>query len=169
MISDIGNPFFADLVLGVEDVVHRDAGRYKFILCNTSENLDKERMYFDVLQQKRVDGLILGAGGRQRRRDSGMIAQGLPVVCVDRELADVETDTIVVDNRAAARALVAHLIDGRAPPNRGAARRDCNAKSIDDRMSGYRGAIGGAGPPPADAVIESASKSRTPAPPQANS
>ena len=30
MISDIANPFFADLVLGVEDVVHRDPGRYNF-------------------------------------------------------------------------------------------------------------------------------------------
>jgi DNA-binding LacI/PurR family transcriptional regulator len=35
MVSDIANPFFADLVLGVEDVVHRDAGGYNFILCNT--------------------------------------------------------------------------------------------------------------------------------------
>ena len=40
-----------------------------------------------------------------------MIAQGLPVVFVDRELAGVEVDTIVVDNREAARTLVTHPID----------------------------------------------------------
>ena len=63
MISDIANPFFADLVLGVEDVVHRDAGGYNFILCNTEENREKECMYFDVLSQKRIDGLILAPAG----------------------------------------------------------------------------------------------------------
>ena len=101
MVSDIAKPFCADLVLGVEDVVHRDAGGHNFILCNTAESRDKERMYFEVLQQKRVDGLILGPAGGNADTILDMIAQGLPVVCVDRELAGVEADTIVVDNREA--------------------------------------------------------------------
>ena len=37
MLSDIANPFCADLVLGVEDVVHRDASGHNFTLCNTAE------------------------------------------------------------------------------------------------------------------------------------
>ena len=111
MVSDIANPFFADLVLGVEDVVHLDARGYNFILCNTEESRDKERMYFEVLQQKRVDGLILAPAGGNADKIREMITQGLPLVCVDRELAGVEADTIVVDNRAAARTLVTHLIN----------------------------------------------------------
>lgn len=63
LISDVANPFFADLVLGVEDVIHHDGGNYNFILCNTEENSEKERMYLEVLLQKRVDGLILASAG----------------------------------------------------------------------------------------------------------
>ena len=110
MISDIANPFFADLVLGVEDVVHRDAGSYNFILCNTLESREKERTYFDVLSQKRVDGLILASAGGNDEAVRDMIAGGLPLVCVDRELEGVKADTIVVDNRAAAQTMVRHLI-----------------------------------------------------------
>jgi LacI family transcriptional regulator len=157
MVSDIANPFCADLVLGVEDVVHRDAGGYNFILCNTAESRDKERMYFEVLQQKRVDGLILAPAGGNADTIRDMIAQGLPVVCVDRELAGVEADTIVVDNREAARTLVTHLIDV-GHRQIAALRARLDANSIDDRMSGYLDALGEAGlSPPADAVRESAS------------
>jgi DNA-binding LacI/PurR family transcriptional regulator len=35
----------------------------------------------------------------------------MATIGVDRELAGVEADTIVVDNREAARTLVTHLID----------------------------------------------------------
>ena len=136
MVSDIANPFFADLVLGVEDVVHLDARGYNFILCNTEESRDKERMYFEVLQQKRVDGLILAPAGGNADKIREMITQGLPLVCVDRELAGVEADAIVVDNRAAARTLVTHLINV-GHRRIAALRARLDANSIDDRMSGY--------------------------------
>jgi LacI family transcriptional regulator len=144
MISDITNPFFADLVLGVEDMVHRDAGSYNFILCNTLESREKERTYFDVLSQKRVDGLILASAGGNDEAVRDMIARGLPLVCVDRELEGVKADTIVVDNRAAAQTVVRHLL---AVGHRriAALRARLDASSIDDRMRGYRDALAEAG------------------------
>src|ERR1700722_16290662 len=157
MISDIANPFFADLVLGVEDVVHRDAGSYNFILCNTWESRERERMYFDVLSQKRVDGLILASAGGNDEAVRDMTARGMPLVCVDRELAGVEADTIVVDNRAAAQTMVRHLI---AVGHRRivALRARLDASSIDDRVSGYLDALAEAGlASRASDIVESAS------------
>jgi LacI family transcriptional regulator len=144
MISDIANPFFADLVLGVEDVVHRDVGGYNFILCNTEESRDKERMYFDVLVQKRIDGLIIAPAGGNDDAVKDMIAQGLPVVCVDREFVGVEADTIVVDNHSAAKTIVQHLI---ALGHRRIAvlRARLRANSINDRVKGYLEALAESG------------------------
>ena len=144
MISDIANPFFADLVLGVEDVVHRDVGGYNFILCNTEESRDKERMYFDVLAQKRIDGLIIAPAGGNDDAVRDMIAHGLPVVCVDREFVGVEADTIVVDNHSAAKTIVRHLI---ALGHRRIAvlRARLRANSIDDRVNGYLEALAESG------------------------
>jgi LacI family transcriptional regulator len=157
MVSDIANPFFADLVLGVEDVVHRDAGGYNFILCNTEENREKECMYFDVLSQKRIDGLILAPAGGNDEVIKDLMAQGLPLVCVDREIAGVQADTIVVDNRAAALTLVRHLV---AIGHRRIAvlRARLNANSIDERVNGYVDALAEAGlTPRASDMAESAS------------
>ncbi|HZZ61623.1 MAG TPA: LacI family DNA-binding transcriptional regulator [Roseiarcus sp.] len=144
MISDIANPFFADLVLGVEDVVHRDAGNYNFILCNTEENSQKERMYLEVLSQKRIDGLILASAGGNMKAIQDLLAEGLPIVCVDRDVEGIEADTIVIDNQAAALSLVRHLI---AVGHRRIAvlRARLTANSIDDRVAGYRLALAEAG------------------------
>ena len=144
MISDIANPFFADLVLGVEDVVHRDPGRYNFILCNTEEDLDKERMYLDVLQQKRIDGLIIAPAGGNADAINDLMNERLPLVFVDRELVGVEADTIVVDNRAAARTVVRHLI-GLGHRRIAILRARLTANSIDDRVNGYVDALDEAG------------------------
>ena len=146
VITDISNPFFAELVLGVEDVLHRDVGRYHFILCNTEENIDKERMYLDVLSQKRVEGLILCPAGRNAEAVRNLIDEGMPVVCVDRILEGIETDTIVVDNRDAARRLVRHLISlGRRWIAVLQARLD--AHSIRERVEGYHEVLAEAGLP----------------------
>ena len=144
MVSDIANPFFADLVLGVEDVVHRDAGHYNFILCNTEENSEKEGMYLEVLSQKRIDGLILASAGGNMKAIQNLLAEGLPIVCVDRDVEGIEADTIVIDNHAAALSLVRHLI---AVRHRQIAvlRARLTANSIDDRVAGYRHALVEAG------------------------
>ena len=152
MISDIANPFFADLVLGVEDVVHQDAGRYNFILCNTEESFEKERMYLEVLSQKRVDGLILAPAGGNAQAIRNLVAEGLPLVCVDRELEGLEVDTIVVDNREAARTLVRHLIVmGRRRV--AALQARLTANSIDERVGGYHDVLSEAGLPPKAAIV----------------
>src|SRR5262245_2230882 len=54
IISDITNPFFADLVRGIEDRIYGRETGYNIILCNTDEQGERERMYLDVLQEKRV-------------------------------------------------------------------------------------------------------------------
>ena len=146
VIADISNPFFAELVLGIEDVLHRDAGRYHFILCNTEEDVDKERMYLEVLSQKRVDGLILTPAGGAAEALRNLINEGLPVVCADRILEGIETDAIVVDNRDAARSLVSHLIAlGRRRIAVLEARLD--AHSIRERIEGYHEVLAEAGLP----------------------
>jgi LacI family transcriptional regulator len=140
LISDIANPFFADLVLGVEDVIHRDVDSYNFILCNTEENSEKERMYLEVLLQKRVDGIILASAGGNVEAIQNLVAEGLPLVCVDREVDKAVADTIVIDNYAAALSLVRHLV---AVKRRRIAvlRANLNAKSIEQRIAGYRAAL----------------------------
>lgn len=140
MISDISNPYFSDLVLGIEEAIHVADDRHTLILCNTEENAEKERVYLDLLQEKRVDGIIAVPVGGNHALFRAMIEADLPVVCVDRTLSGVSCDAVVLDNREAARKAVAHLL---ALGHRRIAmlRADQRTDAMDDRAAGYCDAL----------------------------
>lgn len=140
IISDITNPYFSDLVRGVEDAVYGRRGGDNLILCNTDEDDAKERLYLDVLMEKRVDGLIVAPAGGNRDYFSELVASSFPLVFVDRFLPEVEADSVVVDNRRAAFDLVSHLV--RLGHRRIAVMKaTLAATSIDERIDGYRAAL----------------------------
>jgi LacI family transcriptional regulator len=100
LVPDIGNPFFTALVRGAEDAAL--AAGLLTVLCNTDENLAKERKYFDVLLDQRVAGAIV-APVSDRSDVGDLLARGTPIVAVDRRLNGVEVDTVTLDNVAGAR------------------------------------------------------------------
>jgi LacI family transcriptional regulator len=56
VIPDVRNPFFSELVRGVEDVCNEHA--YGCFLCNTDGNLEKEKQYIHLLRGHVVDGIL---------------------------------------------------------------------------------------------------------------
>lgn len=146
MISDISNPFFADFVRGIEDAVHARDPNYNLILCNSEEQEDKERRLFDVVLEKRVDGIVIVPAGGNRDYLNDLIGTGLPVVFADRFLPGLDADAVIVDNRDASFRLVTHLI--RLGHRRIAAlNAHLAATSIRERIEGYRDALEAAGIP----------------------
>ena len=57
LVTKSNNPFFAEVVRGVESHCY-DAG-YTLILCNTEGNFTKQQDYLRMLAEKRVDGLLV--------------------------------------------------------------------------------------------------------------
>jgi LacI family transcriptional regulator len=57
IIPQITDPFFPEVMLGVENVARQHG--YSVFLCNTNDDPQQELMYIDLLESKRVDGLIL--------------------------------------------------------------------------------------------------------------
>lgn len=57
LITQSTNPFFAEIVDGVESYCYRQG--YTLILCNTGGLVDKQRDYIRMLAGKRVDGLLV--------------------------------------------------------------------------------------------------------------
>ncbi len=108
VVSDNANPFFASVVRGIEDVVV-DHG-YAIVLCNADEDPAKEAIYLKMIRERRVDGLVLSSSGGPKELLEALIRQGTPVVLLDRLVKGVETDAVIIDNRAGARAAVEHLI-----------------------------------------------------------
>lgn len=61
VVPDVSYSFFSEIVLGAERVA-TDAG-YTLILCNTAENLEREKKTLQFLREARVDGVLM-AGAR---------------------------------------------------------------------------------------------------------
>ena len=109
LIPDIQNPFFADVVRGVEDVAHRRG--YSVLFHNVDESVERQRSSLDALRTERVDGVILPPVRENDRDVDALVADGIPIVCVDRRMARNAVDTVVANSEQGARDAVALLIE----------------------------------------------------------
>ncbi len=108
LVPDIRNPFYVDVLMGIEDIAYKN--NYAIIMCNFSQDEKKEAMYLDILESEAIDGLIAAPATEYDQRLKKMVKNGLPVVCVDRGLKDSEVDLVWVNNEAGAYSAVDHLI-----------------------------------------------------------
>ncbi len=108
LINDITNPFYGSVARGVEEEAARSG--YSVILCNTNEDPERELNYLQVLQDKGVDGLILGPSG-QNTAFLCELAERMPVVQVDRYTECSRLAAVGVDNQAGAYAATRLLIE----------------------------------------------------------
>jgi LacI family transcriptional regulator/LacI family repressor for deo operon, udp, cdd, tsx, nupC, and nupG len=150
VIPDIQNPFFADLVRGVEDAA-REQG-YAVFLGNSDEDVEKEARYLEIMRAESVDGVILPPASRSVAPIRGLLDEGIPVVCVDRRLDRPIVDTVVIDNERGARDAVAHLL--RLGHRRiGFIQGLPVLSTSEERLAGYRQALAGAGIEPDPALV----------------
>jgi DNA-binding LacI/PurR family transcriptional regulator len=138
IIPDIQNPFYAEIARGVEDAAY--AAEYALILCNSDENLAKERFYLDVMQAESVDGIVLPPFDDTDVGVVDMVKTGIPVVCVDRSHAKVKTDLVEVDNYQGALDAVGHLIE-RGHRNIGLIEGRAQVSTSRERRRGYLDAL----------------------------
>ena len=109
IVSDIRNPFFTDLVRGVEDAA-REMG-YSIILTNTDEQAEKEKSYVELFAGERMAGAIIVPASQSKTDVTILLDQGVPVVSVDREVERCALDTVLSDNEGGAYQATTHLLD----------------------------------------------------------
>ena len=100
IVPDILNPFFPQVVRGVEDVAFQHG--YQVILCNTDNEAGKERSYFEILRAYRMAGLIVipSAYSHLKALTAGAGPRHAPLVCLDRCVSGWKADSVTVDNLA---------------------------------------------------------------------
>lgn len=106
IVPDITNPYFSALAKGVESVFRETP--YRVFLCNTDEQDVIEDAVLDEIT-RRVDGIILAPTVEREESPVQIRKQGVPVVLVDRELADKSFDSVLIDNGGGARSAARYL------------------------------------------------------------
>lgn len=107
VLADVSNPFFPDIVRGIEDVLWTH--EYNLIVCNTDYRKDKEAAYLQHLLAKQLDGLILASTASDSDEVPRLQAQGIPFVMLNRRHQSVRTDYVGMDNDGGVRAAMNHL------------------------------------------------------------
>lgn len=109
ILPDSANPYFAEVVRGIEDSSFEQG--YSVILCNSDNDLDKEHHYTNVLVEKQVDGIIFVAAGLSAENIQTLQDRGIPLVLVDRFVPDVQVDNVLADNQQGGWLATRHLIE----------------------------------------------------------
>ena len=109
LIPDSTNPFFAEVLKGVEDASF-DAG-YNVILCNSDDDPQKEVRYLEVLLSKQVDGIVLVSAGDSGESLKLVERWNGKAVVVDRDLDAPELDSVSVDNEEGGYIATRYLLE----------------------------------------------------------
>jgi LacI family transcriptional regulator len=111
VMGDIGNPLLADIVKGAETVL-QDAG-YSVLLTNSLGDSDIEFANLRVLEQRRVDGLILSLANEDHEPTLRLLERlEIPIVVVDRDVApSLRASRALSDHAHGMEEAVAHLLE----------------------------------------------------------
>ena len=109
LVPNVQNPFFAELVCGVEEYC-RQAG-YSVLICNSDNDPKHQQQYMRTLLGKRVDGLLVSSAGDDEALARVFKMVSVPTVTVDRLVPGTRADRVAVNNEQGARAAVQYLIE----------------------------------------------------------
>ena len=108
MIPNCSNPYFAEIVRGIEDTAF-EAG-FNVILCNSDDSPNKQAQYIRVLHEKQVDGLIVLTSGGDDELVGLLRAVDVPKVLVDREVDELAVDLVEVNHEVGGHLAMQHLL-----------------------------------------------------------
>ena len=78
VVLDVANPFFTDVAHGVEDEASKSG--LSVILCNSDDRRQKETRYLELLEEHRVQGILITPVTGTDERISRLQRRGTPVV-----------------------------------------------------------------------------------------
>lgn len=109
MITNIGNPYYAGVVQGIEQVV-AGTGR-RILVGTTNEDADLERQLLADFLGRQVEGLIVVPVGQDVERFATDRLHDAPLVLASRTVADVAADAVLIDDVHGARDATSLMLD----------------------------------------------------------
>ncbi len=108
MLPDIAQPFFAQVVRGMEQAAK--IRNYTLVLGCTFYDLEEEKKQINSLIDQSIDGLVFFCGYDSYDHIKEVHENHVPVVVVDRELSDKSIPSVLIDNKLAMQSAVEYLI-----------------------------------------------------------
>ncbi|MEX3021679.1 LacI family DNA-binding transcriptional regulator [Kluyvera sp. STS39-E] len=133
LVSDISNPFCADVVKGIEEQAEKNG--YRILLCNSGSSIERSRSSLQLLAGKMVDGIITMDAFSKLPELTQLIGETPWVQCA--EYADAgEVSCVGIDDADASQAVVRYL-SGKGRQRIALINHDLSYKYAQLRQKGY--------------------------------
>jgi len=111
LISDVGNPFYHEVIMGVEDIAL--ANDYSVFLCNTSYDLDRGMKFIQSLIDKSVDGVLFMTSVLSFEMVQEVTKNQIKAVVLDWGNSHIDelASTITIDFKDGINQAVGHLVN----------------------------------------------------------
>jgi DNA-binding LacI/PurR family transcriptional regulator len=108
VVLDVANPFFTDVAWGADSMVHEMGST--LILCHSAEDAEREARHLAMLEEQRVQGVLITPVDSGTPHIDRLIAHGIPVVLVDRAGRRHQC-SVAVNDELGGRLAVDHLVE----------------------------------------------------------
>jgi LacI family transcriptional regulator len=107
LVPDLMNPLFAAVVRGIEDGLRE--GAYTPLIANTDNDADRERVAYEAMRARQVDGFIAATARRDHWLLADNVSAGVKVVLVNRRVDSDALPAVTGDDHEGIRLAVEHL------------------------------------------------------------
>lgn len=108
ILTDIQNPFYPEMVRGIEDEVQRLG--YSLILCNSANDSDREISYLDFLASQRAAGIIICASGLLKRHRVKLMAQRSKIILVNVQKEEPDLASVLSQDFEGGQLAAKHVV-----------------------------------------------------------
>lgn len=142
LIPDVSNPFFSEIARAVEDMAHAEG--YSVIVCSTDNKDERIEKYIRLLEQKSVDGILIGTGVENANIVAQLSENAVPIVMIARETPDIAVHSVLTDDFKGGALAAGHLL-GFGHENLAILSENVKVSSSLERVRGFRFALFEAG------------------------
>ncbi|WP_420572875.1 LacI family DNA-binding transcriptional regulator [Kordia sp.] len=144
IIPNILNPFFAKVLIGLEEVLSKKG--YHVITSISHESTSKEVRCIKTMSRGFIDGLIMCLAKETQVSKAyshldSIVQQKLPIVLFDRIHNDLQCDKVINDDYEASYNTTTHLIRDKGCKNIALVSSICGIHLGNLRMEGYKQAL----------------------------
>lgn len=150
IIPNLEFPSLADLGFALENLAY-ELG-YVLFVFTTANSPEREKLYLRSLIERQVDALIV-VGTHTPAMLAEAVAEGTPVVVLDRTLNGNGIDSVFPDVRRSTAAAVRHLIEIHGHRRISCIARPLKFSGIEEQVFGWRDALQSAGLPCDDSYL----------------
>ena len=111
IVPRINRDFFANVIAGVENIASQNG--YNVVICQTKDNVDKEKQHLNTLISSGVSGILVSIGLKTDTFEhfEEVNRLGIPLIFFDRVAEQSNINKIQNNDKAGAYKAVVHLIE----------------------------------------------------------